>query len=147
MTLQVTHPPAAPPAAPPPAARPAPPRSARRLLAVVTDAGTAAASVDAALAEADRAGAAALHVAVVLPRTPFTLDAGLLARLSEEADRAVVELMGLVSRRTAGAAHRTTLSVHLVRGLRGRRRERVLDRLASRLARRLDAVRVGGPLR
>ncbi len=80
-----------------------------------------------------------LHVAVLLPRLPFTFDAALLARLADSADREAADLVTLVSRRTAASGVRTKMTLHLLRGLHGPRRQRVVDRTVARLARRLDA--------
>jgi hypothetical protein len=77
---------------------------------------------------------------------PVTTDTALLVRLGEDAQREVAELVALVTQRAAAAGLPARITVHRLGGLRGRRRERVLDRAVARLARRLDAVPVGRPL-
>jgi nucleotide-binding universal stress UspA family protein len=86
-----------------------------------------------------------VHTALLLPRTPVALDAVLFARLAEEADREAADLVALVRQRAAAAGLPARITLHRLGGLRGRRRERVLDRAVARLARRLDAVPVGWP--
>ncbi|MGY1710392.1 hypothetical protein ACI8AC_12875 [Geodermatophilus sp. SYSU D00758] len=134
---------------PPPA--PAPQRSAppprpgpRRLLAVVTDRSDVAADLGPALAAARRSRAP-LHVAVVLPRPPCTLDAELAALLAEESHRLARDLRAAVRQALAAAGASATVDLHRCPGLSGRRRRRVLERTVGRLARRLDAVVVGAP--
>jgi len=85
-----------------------------------------------------------VHTAVLLPRVPFTLDAGLLAALAEAADREAEELVTLARECAAAAGVRARISVHRLPGLRGRSRRRTLDRAVARLARRLDAVPLRG---
>jgi hypothetical protein len=130
-----------------PAPAPAPPRRTpkggpSRLLAVVVDRDTAVATLDEAYTAARETGRE-VHTAVLLPRTPFTLDAGLLATLTEEADREASELVQLAAHRAAAAGVPARISVHRLSGLSSRRRRRVLDRAVTRLARRLDAVPLG----
>ncbi|NEM07232.1 hypothetical protein [Geodermatophilus normandii] len=141
MTVLSPAPPLAP--APAPAGRPAP-DTPRRILAVVTGRQGARAVLDEAHRTALDTGQE-VHTALVLPRPPFVLDAALLARLTEEADREEGELVGLVLQRASAAGVATRLSIHRPAGLRGRRRRRVLDRTVARLARRLDAVPIGWP--
>ncbi|MGY1705775.1 hypothetical protein ACI79C_14500 [Geodermatophilus sp. SYSU D00697] len=123
-----------------------PPRMSKggapRLLAVVLDRESAVATLDAAYAAARETGRE-VHTALLLPRTPFTLDAALLALLAEEADREACDLVTLAAHRAAAAGVQARISIHRLSGLRGRRRQRVLDRAVARLARRLDAVPVG----
>lgn len=133
--------------APPPlpaAARPGLPvkENPPRLLAVVTGREDAVAVLDEAYASARETGRE-VHTALVLPRTPVTLDVALLGRLGEEAEVEVEELVDLATQRAAAAGLPVRITVHRLGGLRGRRRERVLDRAVARLARRLDAVPVG----
>ncbi|MGY1780475.1 hypothetical protein [Geodermatophilus sp. SYSU D01036] len=118
--------------------------SPSRLLAVVTGREGALAVLDEAHRTARETGLE-VHTALLLPRVPVTLDASLVARLVEEADREETELVTLVVQRAAAAGVPVRIGVHRLPGLRGRRRERVLDRAVARLARRLDAVPLGWP--
>jgi hypothetical protein len=128
-----------------PATPDAPPKDlAPRLLAVVVDRDRALATLDAAYAAARDSGRE-VHTALLLPRTPFTLDAELLARLTREADREACELVTLAAHRAAAAGVRARITIHRVGGRSERRRRRLLDRTVARLARRLDAVPVGWP--
>lgn len=126
------HQPADTPAAPVPLARP------RRLLAIVLDPEDVDSHLPIATHLARETGQE-LHVAVLLPRLPFTFDAALLARLADSSDRRAVDLVTLAGLITAGSGVRTRLTLHLLRGLDGPRRQRVVDRAVARLARRLDA--------
>ncbi|RFU19956.1 hypothetical protein [Geodermatophilus marinus] len=134
-----------PPPAPAPQRGAPPPRPGpRRLLAVVTDRSDVAADLGPALAAARR-GRAPLHVAVVLPRPPSAVDAELAALLVELSDRLAHDLRAEVRQALAAAGVPATVALHRCPGLSGRRRRRVLERTAARLARRLDAVVVGAP--
>ncbi|SNS06530.1 hypothetical protein SAMN06893096_101653 [Geodermatophilus pulveris] len=135
----------APPAPTAPAGSPAgtPRGNAPRLLAVVLGRDGAVDVLDAAYGRAGETGQE-VHTAVLLPRVPLTLDARLLAGLAEEADREAADLLALARSRAAAAGVPARISLHRLAGLRGRRRERVLDRAVSRLARRLDAVPLRG---
>ena len=125
----------APPALPAPAvpARPVkegPPR----LLAVLTGREDAVAVLDEAHASARETGRE-VHTALLLPRAP--------SGSAEEAGREEADMVSLVLQRAAAAGLPARITVQRLRGLRGRGRERVLDRAVARLARRLDAVPVG----
>ncbi|MGY1694868.1 MULTISPECIES: hypothetical protein [unclassified Geodermatophilus] len=138
------------PAAPPPAparTRPAPlPRGVPpRLLVPLTGREGALAALDEAHTLARETGRE-VHTALLLPRLPVTTDPALLARLGEEAGREVADLVALATQRAAAAGLPARITVHRLGGLRGRRRERVLDRAVARLARQLDAVPVGRPV-
>jgi len=124
-----------PPALPAPAvpARPAK-GSPPRLLAVLTGPEDAVAVLDRAHASARETGRE-VHTALLLPRAP--------SGSAEEAGREEAGLVSLVLQRAAAAGLPARITVHRLRGLRGWRRERVLDRAVARLARRLDAVPVG----
>jgi hypothetical protein len=124
----------APPPLPVPAAPARPPKeSPPRLLAVLTGREDAVAVLDEAHASARESGREVL-TALLLPR--------LSTRAAEVADREEADLVALVLQRAAAAGLPARITVHRLRGLRGRRRERVLDRAVARLARRLDAVPV-----
>ncbi len=110
----------------------------RRLLAVVLEPQDVESNLPIASHLARESGRE-LHVAVLVPRPPFTLDAALFARLAESSDRQAAELVTLAGLRTAGSEVRTRLTLHLLRGLDGPRRQHVVDRAVARLARRLDA--------
>ncbi|MGY1609106.1 MULTISPECIES: hypothetical protein [unclassified Geodermatophilus] len=116
-----------------------------RLLAVLTGQEGALAVLDEAHARARETGAE-VHTALLLPRTAVALDAAVAARLGEEVEREVADLVALTTQRAAAAGLPARITVHRLGGLRGRRRERVLDRAVARLARRLDAVPVGWPV-
>ncbi|SNR94569.1 hypothetical protein SAMN04488107_0780 [Geodermatophilus saharensis] len=138
------------PVAPPPApARTRPAHRPRgvppRLLVPLTGREGALAALDEAHALARETGRE-VHTALLLPRVPVTADTALLVRLGEEAEREVADLVALATQRAAAAGLPARISVHRLAGLRGRRRERVLDRAVARLARRLDAVPVGRPV-
>ncbi len=134
------------PPAPAPALPVRPPKGhPPRLLAVLTGREGALAALDEAHALARETGSE-VHTALLLPRMPVTTDTALLVRLGEDAQREVAELVALVTQRAAAAGLPARITVHRLGGLRGRRRERVLDRAVARLARRLDAVPVGRPL-
>ncbi len=124
----------APPPLPAPAAPAQPPKgSPPRLLAVLTGREDAVAVLDEAHTSARESGREVL-TALLLPR--------LSTRAAEVADREEADLVALVLQRAAAAGLPARITVHRLRGLRGRRRERVLDRAVARLARRLDAVPV-----
>ncbi|MGY1730755.1 hypothetical protein ACI798_04470 [Geodermatophilus sp. SYSU D01045] len=152
-TLDLAPPttPARPDVPAPAAARPlGPPRGGpSRLLAVVTGRERASEVLDEAHRTARETGLE-VHTALLLPRVPVprvpvALDAALVARLVEEADREETELVTLVVQRAAAAGVPVRIGVHRLSGLHGPRRERVLDRTVARLARRLDAVPLGWP--
>ncbi|MGY1785869.1 hypothetical protein [Geodermatophilus sp. SYSU D00698] len=147
-TLDLTPPTVTTPPADPTPAATRPRRAAgggpSRLLAVVTGREGALGVLDEAHRTARETGLE-VHTALLLPRVPVTLDAALTARLVEEADREETELVTLVVRRAAAAGVPVRIGIHRLPGLRGRRRERVLDRAVARLARRLDAVALGWP--
>jgi nucleotide-binding universal stress UspA family protein len=137
------------PAPPPPApADAAPvrrtPGTPPRLLVPLTGREGALAVLDEAHASARETGRE-VHTALLLPRTPLTRDAERLARFGEVTDREATELVALATQRAAAAGVPARITVHRLRGLHGRRRQRVLDRAVARLARRLDAVPVGRP--
>jgi hypothetical protein len=122
----------APPARPAPAAPPRVPREGPpRLLAVLTGDGDAVGVLDAAYGSA-RVTGREVHTALLLPR-------GAAGQADEP------RLVALALQRAAAAGLPARITVHRLRGLRGPRRERVLDRAVARLARRLDAVPVLRP--
>ncbi|WP_040336845.1 hypothetical protein [Candidatus Blastococcus massiliensis] len=84
-----------------------------------------------------------LCVAIVRPRPLWSMNAALCAALAEETDRQLTDLLELVRVKTARLAGEPRISVHLVAGLRGRRRQKVLDRLVGHLARHYDARPMG----
>lgn len=133
--------------APTPAGAPAVLRSGAphpgRLLAVVLDRDDLEITVPAALGAAvdDQAE---LHVAILQPRPAWTTDPALLARLVDRSERAAESLAAAVRSAAAAAGVPTTVSVHLLAGLDGRRRQRVLERVVARLACRFGARPVGG---
>lgn len=141
MTSLATAPPAATsisPAWPGAVPRGAPPR----LLAVVLDRDTALATLDTAYSSARETGRE-VHTALLLPRAPVPLDPWLMARLGEQPHPEVCDLVALARQRAAAHGIASRISVHHLGGLHGRRRQRVVDRAVTRLARRLDAVPVG----
>jgi hypothetical protein len=105
-----------------------------RLLAVLTGREDAVAVLDEAHASARETGRE-VHTALLLPRAP--------SGSAEETGREEADLVSLVLQRAAAAGLPARITVQRLRGLRGRGRQRVLDRAVARLARRLDAVPVG----
>ncbi len=125
----------APPALPAPAAPARVPREGPpRLLAVLTGGDGALEVLDAAYGSARETGRE-VHTALLLPRVP-----------AGRADAAETGLVALTVQRAAAAGLPARITVHRLRGLDGPRRERVLDRAVTRLARRLDALPVGWPV-
>ena len=124
-----------------PPRRPEGPRP--RLLAVVTDRETALSVLDRVYPLARDAGHD-VHTAVFLPRQSSPLDELFLTTRDEEDVDQATALTALAAQRAAAHGVQARISVHRLAGLDGHRRQRVLSRATRRLARRLDAVPVGG---
>lgn len=125
----------------PPATHP-PGEQAPRVLAVILDRDDVELTLPAAIAQATE-GSRELCVAIIRPRPLWSMDAALCALLADESDRQITDLLELVLAKTAKVAGKPIISVHLLTGLRGRRRRQVLERVVARLARHDDAQPLG----
>lgn len=125
-----------------PATATPPAEQAPRVLAVILDRDDVHITLPAAIALATRESRQ-LCVAVIRPRPLWTRNVALSALLADECDRQTTDLLELVLAKTAKVSGKPIISVHLLGGLRGRRREKVLERAVKRLARRYDAQPLG----
>lgn len=125
-----------------PATATPPAERAPRVLAVILDRDDVHITLPAAITLATKESRQ-LCVAVIRPRPPWILNARLIALLGAESDRQITDLLHLVLAKTAKVDGKPIISVHLLAGLRGRRREQVLERAVKRLARRYDAQPLG----
>ncbi len=123
-------------------ARARPAAEAPGILAVVLDRDDVQLTLPAAIAvarEEDRR----LCVAVIRPVPLRAANPAVTALLAEETDRQLTDILALVLARTTEVDQDPVISVHLLAGLRGRRRRQVLERAVERLAQHYDARPLG----
>lgn len=125
-----------------PATAAPPAERAPRVLAVILDRDDVHITLPAAIALATKESRQ-LCVAVIRPRPPWIMNTRLIALLGAESDRQITDLLHLILAKTAKVGGKPVVSVHLLAGLCGRRREQVLERAVKRLARRYNAPPLG----
>jgi hypothetical protein len=113
-----------------------------RVLAVILDRDDLVEVLPAALAAA-RDDHVELHIALIRPEPPETLEGALNAALLEHTAHEVVELRRRARAAAADSGVAWTIDVHFVSGLRGRRRHEVLEHAVDELAWRYDARPLG----
>ncbi|WP_040336844.1 hypothetical protein [Candidatus Blastococcus massiliensis] len=114
------------------------PQQQRPVLTVILDRDDVELTLPAAIESATPEGRR-LCVAIIRPRPRWSRDAVRYARRTEESDRQIVDLLHLVTTKTARVSGKSIIGVHLIAGLRGRCRAKVLERAA----RRYDAQPLG----
>lgn len=85
-----------------------------------------------------------LFVGILRPRPAWTADPQARALLAERSDHEIAEMVAVIAEAAADAGVRPTVSVHVLPGLGGPDRARLLERAVARLARRHDAQPLGG---
>jgi hypothetical protein len=128
--------------APPPSVSPTRPQQQHPVLAVILNRDDVELTLPAAIESATQEGRR-LCVAIIRPRPRWSWDAVRYARRTEESDRQLVDLLHLVLAKTARVSGKPIIGLHLLAGLRGRCRAKVLERAVRRLARRYDAQPLG----